>query len=334
MFRSTLFSGLSNYAPRFTIRSFAAVTPSISPIETVGPFEVFDRNAKRLQKDRAASRDGGERSRTVDYVRNEVAERMLDRFLDIKRRFDTVVDLGAGVGHFTKMLEPDNTKKVIMLDISPKSLHRDPDEEFEVDVERKVADEEDVLGVLEPNSQDAIVSCLSLHWVNDLPGALIQIKNALKPDGVFLAALFGGDTLFELRTSLQVAEVEREGGISPHVSPMTDTRDVSNLLGRAGFTLLTVDIDEVKVSYPSMWELMEDLGDMGEQNAVLKRRHIIHRDTLVAASAIYQALHGIEDGSIPATFQVIYLIGWKPSPTQPKPLERGSAETTLKDVLE
>jgi len=214
-----------------------------------------------------------------------------------------------------------------------KSLHRDSDEEFKVDIERKVIDEEDVLKVLEPNSQEAIVSCLSLHWVNDLPGALMRIKNALKPDGVFLAAMFGGDTLFELRTSLQVAEVEREGGISPHVSPMTDTRDVSNLLGRAGFTLLTIDIDEVKVSYPSMWELMEDLGDMGEQNAVLKRRHIIHRDTLVAASAIYQALHGMEDGSIPATFQIIYFIGWKPSPTQPKPLERGSAETNLKDVL-
>ena len=116
----------------------------------------------------------------------------------------------------------------------------------------------------------------------------MQIKEALKPDGVFLGALFGGDTLFELRTSLQLAEVEREGGISPHISPMTgmlprlsqhcvsltrhsDSRDMSNLLGRAGFTLLTVDVDEVKVAYPSMWELLEDLQDMGESNAVVGR---------------------------------------------------------------
>jgi len=145
--------------------------------------------------------------------------------------------------------------------------------------------------------------------------------------------MFGGDTLFELRTSLQLAEVEREGGISPHISPMTDTRDVSNLLSRAGFTLLTVDIDEVKVAYPSMWELMEDLQDMGEGNAVIGRRNLIHRDTLAAASAIYKAMHADDLGNVPATFQIIYMIGWKPAPSQPKPLDRGSGKTNLKDVL-
>ncbi|KAG6891706.1 hypothetical protein C0992_010109 [Termitomyces sp. T32_za158] len=145
--------------------------------------------------------------------------------------------------------------------------------------------------------------------------------------------MFGGETLFELRTALQLAEVEREGGISPHVSPMTDTKDVSNLLGRAGFTLLTVDIDEVKVAYPSMWELLEDLSDMGEGNSVIGRRNMIKRDTLAAASAIYKELHGNEDGTIPATFQVVYMIGWKPAPTQPKPLERGTGEVNLKEIL-
>jgi len=198
---------------------------------------------------------------------------------------------------------------------------------------RVQGDEEDLLGILPRNSQEAIVSCLSLHWVNDLPGTLVQIKEALKPDGLFLGAMFGGDTLFELRSALQLAEVDREGGISPHVSPMTDIKDMSNLLGRAGFTLLTVDTDEVRVGYPSMWELIEDLKDMGEGNAIMGRRHFLHRDTLAAASAIYQELHGNKDGSIPATFQVIYMVGWKPSPTQPKPLERGSAQTSLKDIL-
>ncbi|KAG8904764.1 NADH dehydrogenase [ubiquinone] 1 alpha subcomplex assembly factor 5 [Tulasnella sp. 403] len=212
-------------------------------------------------------------------------------------------------------------------------LNRDDDREFEVDVSRIVGDEERLLETIPRASQDAVVSCLSLHWVNDLPGALIQIREVLKPDGVFVGAMFGGDTLFELRTSLQLAEVEREGGISPRVSPMTNTSDISNLMGRAGFSLLTVDTDEVKIAYPSMWELMEDLRDMGESNAVVGRRPFIHRDTLLAASSIYKELHGNEDGTIPATFQIVYMIGWRPSPNQPKPLERGSAKTSLKDVL-
>ncbi|KAF9478401.1 S-adenosyl-L-methionine-dependent methyltransferase [Pholiota conissans] len=316
-------------------RSFAAISSSSPPpsINTVGPYQVFDRNAKRIQRDRAALREGGAKSRVVDYVRDEVAERMLERFLDIKRKFGSILDLGSGPGHFSKLLETDKVTKSIMLDSSEYTLNRDPDSDFEVEIERIHADEENLFKAVEPDSQEAVVSCLSLHWVNDLPGALVQIQKSLKPDGLFLGAMFGGDTLFELRTSLQLAEVEREGGISPHVSPMTDTRDISNLLGRAGFTMLTVDIDEVKVAYPSMWELMEDLQDMGEGNVVIGRRNAIHRDTLIAASAIYNELHGSEDGSVPATFQIIYMIGWKPAPTQPKPLERGSGKVNLKDVL-
>jgi len=224
-------------------------------------------------------------------------------------------------------------KKALLLDFSNELLNRDLDSEFEVEIERIKGDEENLLQTIERSSQEAIVSCLNLHWVNDLPGVFVQIKEALRPDGLFLGAMFGGDTLFELRTSLQLAEVEREGGISPHVSPMTDTRDISNLLGRAGFTLLTVDIDEVKVAYPSMWELIEDLHDMGEGNAVIGRRNLLYRDTLVAASSIYKEMHGNGDGSIPATFQVIYMIGWKPSPSQPKPLNRGTGKVNLKEVL-
>ncbi|KDQ08869.1 hypothetical protein BOTBODRAFT_117885 [Botryobasidium botryosum FD-172 SS1] len=316
-------------------RSFAAHSASSPPPNpfAVGPYQVFDRRVKQLQKDRAASREHGERSRTVDYVREAMADRMIERILDVKRTYENVLDLGSGPGHLTRLLETHTTKNVTMIDLSRETLERDPDSEFEVEVNRIQADEERLLELVERNSQDAIFSCLSLHWVNDLPGILIQIKEALKPDGVFIGAMFGGDTLFELRTSLQIAENEREGGISPRISPMTDTRDVSNLLGRAGFTLLTVDIDEVKVSYPSIWELMEDLQDMGESNAVVGRRPYIHRDTLTAASSIYQALHGNEDGTIPATFQVVFMIGWKPAPTQPKPLERGSAQTNLKEVL-
>jgi len=326
----TIFDTVFHHKPR----CYASAAASSSPNPyTLGPFQVFDRRAKELQKDRAAFKDGGTQSRTVDYVRDEVADHMLERLLDIKRKFGSILDLGSGPGHFSKLLDRDITDKVTMLDLSEKSLLRDPDSEFLVDVERRHVDEELLLENIPRNSQEAIVSCLGLHWVNDLPGVLVQIKEALLPDGVFLGALFGGETLFELRTSLQLAEVERDGGISPRISPMTDTRDISNLLGRAGFTLLTVDIDEIKVAYPSMWELLEDLRDMGESNAVTGRRPFLRRDTLVAASSIYKELHGNEDGTIPATFQVIYLIGWKPSPTQPKPLERGSGKTNLKEVL-
>ncbi|KAI0307204.1 S-adenosyl-L-methionine-dependent methyltransferase [Multifurca ochricompacta] len=317
-------------------RSPLRLLASLSPSQVNGtaqiPFQVFDRRVKRLQKDRAVAQDGGERSRIVDYVRDEVADRMIERFLDIKRKFSSVLDLGSGPGHFSKLLESDRTQKVTMMDLSKLTIERDPDSDFDVQVERLVVDEEKLLDVIPRDSQEAIVSCLSLHWVNDLPGILIQIKEALRPDGVFIGAIFGGDTLFELRTSLQLAEAEREGGISPHVSPMADPRDISNLMNRAGFTLLTVDVDEVKVRYPSMWELLDDLRDMGENNAIIGRRHLLHRDTLVAASAIYKELHE-EDGTVPATFQVIYMIGWKPAPQQLKPLERGSGRTSLKDVL-
>ncbi|CAA7258586.1 unnamed protein product [Cyclocybe aegerita] len=318
------------------VRAFAAISSNSPPppsFTTVGPYQVFDRNVKQMQRDKAALREGGERSRTVDYVRDEVADRMMERFLDIKRKFGIILDLGSGPGHFSKLLELDKVEKSIMVDSSETTLNRDPDAEFEVKVERVHGDEENLMKIVSPDSQEAVVSCLSLHWVNDLPGALVQIQKALKPDGLFLGAMFGGDTLFELRTSLQLAEVEREGGISPHISPMTDTRDISNLLGRAGFTMLTVDIDEVKVAYPSMWELVEDLQDMGEGNVVIGRRHFVHRDTLAAASAIYKEMYGTGDGSVPATFQVIYMIGWKPAPNQPKPLERGSGQVNLKDVL-
>ncbi|KAH0839776.1 S-adenosyl-L-methionine-dependent methyltransferase [Lanmaoa asiatica] len=283
---------------RRLVRTFASEASFAAP--TTSAYRIFDRTAKRTQRDLAASRDRGERSRIVDYVRDEVADRMMERLLDIKRKFNTIVDLGSGPGHFSKLLEPDKTRKVIMIDSSEQTLNRDPDDEFKVQLERVQGDEECLLEILPRNSHEAIVSCLSLHWVNDLPSVLDQIKEALTPDGLFLCAMFGGDTLFELRSALQLAEVDREGGISPHVSPMTDTKDISNLLSRAGFTLLTVDTDEVHVGYPSMWELVEDLKDMGEGNAILGRRHIMHRDTLIAASAIYQ-------GNVELSFQFSYI---------------------------
>lgn len=185
----------------------------------------------------------------------------------------------------------------------------------------------------EENSLDCVVCCGSLHWTNDLPGALIQIQKALKPDGLFLGAICGGDTLFELRTSLQLAEQEREGGISPRISPMADSRDMVSLLSRAGFNIPTVDTDEMQVNYPSIFELMTDLQDMGESNAVIHRRAILKRDTLLAASAIYPRLHNQDPGHVPATYHIIYMVGWKPDESQRKPLKRGQATKSMKEVL-
>ena len=187
----------------------------------------------------------------------------------------------------------------------------------------------------EPESFDMVMSSLSMHWINDLPGILSQINSVLKPDAPFIGAMLGGDTLFELRTSLQLSDLERKGGISPHVSPLADVRDVGGLLQKAGFKMLTVDVDDIIVDYPDTFALMQDLQAMGESNAILGREMgPIGRDVLLANDAIYRSLHGNEDGSIPATFRIIYMIGWREGENQPQPLARGSGQASLKEILE
>ncbi|XP_054324176.1 arginine-hydroxylase NDUFAF5, mitochondrial isoform X3 [Pongo pygmaeus] len=173
---------------------------------------------------------------------------------------------------------------------------------------------------------------LCLHWVNDLPRALEQIHYILKPDGVFIGAMFGGDTLYELRCSLQLAETEREGGFSPHISPFTAVNDLGHLLGRAGFNTLTVDTDEIQVNYPGMFELMEDLQGMGESNCSWNRKALLHRDTMLAAAAVYREMYRNEDGSVPATYQIYYMIGWKYHESQARPAERGSATVSFGEL--
>lgn len=159
-----------------------------------------------------------------------------------------------------------------------------------------------------------------------------QVIRCLKNDGVFIGAMFGGQTLFELRCSLQMAELEREGGFGPHVSPLITAQDLGSLLTRAGFTMLTIDTDEIKVCYPTIFELMDDLKGMAENNALIQRKSHLHRESLLAAAAIYQTLYGNSDGNIAATFQIFYLIGWKPDSSHRQPLERGSAQFSLKDI--
>jgi SAM-dependent methyltransferase len=197
---------------------------------------------------------------------------------------------------------------------------------------RLVADEEAL--PFAAASFDLVISLLNLHWVNDLPGALLQIRHALKPDGLFLAAMFGGETLKELRRALADAEIESEGGLSPRISPFADVRDAGDLLQRAGFTLCVADLDTLTISYADPLALLTDLRGMGEANAVLQRRKTIsRRATLFRAVERYGELYRGADDRLPATFQVIFLTAWAPDASQPRPLRPDSAVARLAEAL-
>lgn len=299
-----------------------------------------------MQKERAAG--NAEISRSVDYLRDEVASRLCERLMDINRPFPHILDLGANACNLARMLTlpsedspaigPRSSRigKITAADSSETLLYRDADLPFnkELNLERKVLTTSETLP-FEANTFDAVLSSLSMHWINDLPSVLAQVNHMLKPDSPFIGVMMGGDSLYELRTSLQLAEQDRRGGVSTHTSPLADVRDIGGLLQKAGFNLLTVDVDDIVVDFPDSFSLMKDLQAMGESNAVLSReKGAIRRDVLLAAEGIYRELHGNEDGSLPATFRLIYMIGWKPSPKQAKPLERGTGMFSIKDFLE
>ncbi|ORY56931.1 S-adenosyl-L-methionine-dependent methyltransferase [Pseudomassariella vexata] len=312
--------------------------------------QVFNRRTKWLQKERAAA--NVEQSRIADFLKDEVAARLCERLLDIKRHYPKVLDIGANSCNIGRALtnpnpEPDpllpqsgpiasRVGHLTAAESSATLLYRDAELPFneQINMTREVlADEETI--PYEANTFDLVLSSLSLHWINDLPGMLSQINNVLKPDCAFMGAMMGGDSLFELRTSLQLAEQERRGGISPHVSPLADIRDCGGLLQRARFKMVGVDFDDIVVDFPDIFALMQDLQATGENNAVLGREMgPIQRDVLLAADAIYRELHGNADGTIPATFRTIYMIGWKEADNQAQPLPRGSGHINLKDILQ
>jgi SAM-dependent methyltransferase len=181
---------------------------------------------------------------------------------------------------------------------------------------------------------DLVVSALALQFVNDLPGALVQVRRALKPDGLLLAALLGGDTLTELRQAFAAAESEVEGGISPRIAPFADIRDLGGLLQRAGFALPVVDSERITVRYDTVFALMHDLRRMGATNALNeRRRQPLRRATLMRMAEIYGERFGDPDGRLRATFEVIWLSGWAPHESQQKPLKPGSARARLADAL-
>ena len=187
---------------------------------------------------------------------------------------------------------------------------------------------------LEAGDFDLAVGVLGLHAVNDLPGALIQTRRALKPDGLFVAALFGGETLNELRDSFAAGEEQVRGGASPRVSPFADVRDLGGLLQRAGFNLPVADVERTVVRYGKFQTLVGDLRAVGETNALVQRsKAFLRRDVLTASLSHYAAHHAEPDGRLRATFDIIYLTGWVPHESQQKPLRPGSAKTRLADAL-
>jgi NADH dehydrogenase [ubiquinone] 1 alpha subcomplex assembly factor 5 len=256
------------------------------------PALLFDRRAWRAHRDRAAGLQ-------VDFLHREVTERL--------------IDLGARDGALARRLaDRPGCDRVAIAEPALRLLAKAPGPRVCVDPE---------LIPFRDGSFDLAASCLVLHWCADLPGALVQLRRALKPDGLLLAAMLGGSTLVELRTALFEAELAEEGGVSPRVSPTVELSDAAALLQRAGYAMPVADSETITVTYSDMGALMRDLRGMGETNALAARRRFLSRATLERAQAIYAGRFGDAEGRIPATFEVLFLTGWAPHPdhTRPRP---------------
>jgi SAM-dependent methyltransferase len=276
---------------------------------------VFDRTLLRRRRERA--RALGAETFLIDRVASDLAERLGA----VLRQFDVAVDLGTPTDAVRHALS-DNASigRLIAASLLPAGAGS------------IVADEEAL--PFGDASLDLVVSALALQFVNDLPGTLIQIRRALKPDGLFLAAMLGGDTLTELRQAFAAAEAEVESGVSPRVAPFADVRDMGALLQRAGLALPVTDVDRLTVRYSSALTLMAELRRMGATNILAERRRKpLRRATLLRMAEIYAQRFADRDGKIRATFEIIWLSGWAPHESQQKPLRPGSAQARLADAL-
>jgi SAM-dependent methyltransferase len=287
-----------------------------------GPPRLFDRDLHRRRLERAAGGYAG-------FLKRRAAEDIVQRLEAIRRAFRVGVDLGARDGAFARALAAsDAAAKVGLLvetDLSGAMLAGRAGA-------RLVADEERL--PFAPESLDLVVSSLALHWTNDLVGALIQVRQALRPDGLFIGAILGGATLTELRTALTEAELELSGGAGPRVSPFADALDAAGLLQRAGFALPVADVDRVTVRYDHALALMADLRAMGETSVLVEGAgRPLTRPLVARAAEIYAERFGQADGRMPATFEIITLTGWSPHESQQQPLRPGSARTRLADAL-
>ncbi|HWX61127.1 methyltransferase domain-containing protein [Bradyrhizobium sp.] len=265
---------------------------------------LFDRALLRMRLDRA------QKQGPATFLLDRVAGDMEDRLAAVKREFADVADIWTP-GDALRRPFANRFKSFTHVDLG----------------------DSEVLP-LQPEQLDLVVSGLALQFVNDLPGVFAQIRRALKPDGLLLAAMLGGDSLTELRQSFAAAEAELEGGVSPRVAPFADLRDVGALLQRAGLALPVTDVDRVVVRYDSAFALMADLRRMGATNILIERRRTpIRRATMLRMAQIYGERFADSDGRIRTTFDVIWLSGWAPHESQPKPLRPGSATASLEEAV-
>ncbi len=255
-----------------------------------------------------------------DFLLRGMEQDILDRLADVKRDFSNIAVLGASPG-LVDALRAGNPERLVTIDPSPRAAA----------AMRGVAADEDFLP-LGNATLDLIAAPLTLQWVNDLPGCLLQIRAALKPDGFFIAAMAGGDTLTELRQVLMQAEIETGQGADQRVSPFAGLKDAGALMQRAGFALPVIDSDTVTVTYADLFALLRDLRGMGATNVLDGPVRFLSRQTLFRAAELYQSRFS-EDGRIVATFQMIHMAGWAPHESQQKPLKPGSASHRLADVL-
>lgn len=278
---------------------------------------IFNRDLLRLRRDNSSAQ-----FENHDFLLKEVTERLLDNLNDIKRNYRTILNIG---GHHHLMNKYFANSFLIHQDLAFKKI-------FSLKPPVIQADEEFL--PFKHNSLDLVFCALNLHWINDLPGALVQIFNSLKPDGLFIGAAYGGETLYELRTSMMKADIERLGGIRPHASPLMDVRDAGGLLQRAGFTLPVVNTERITVTYSNVFNLMKELKGMGENNALIKGyKGLTTPEHMMKVAEIYNENFANEDGRIPVTFDILYFQGWSPHESQQKPLKPGSAKMSLKDAL-
>jgi SAM-dependent methyltransferase len=281
---------------------------------------IFDRLLLRARRRRAAA--AGAEAFLLDRVAGDFAERLSM----VLRRFDLVLDLGTPGAALRKALaDLPSIGAIVAADAQCHGA--------QADASRFVVADEEALP-FRAAAFDLVVSALSLQFVNDLPGALVQIRRVLKPDGLFVAALAGGETLTELRQSFAAAESDIEGGISPRGAPFADVRDLGGLLQRAGFALPVTDVDRIVVRYDHAFALMHDLRRMGATNALVDRRRApLKRATLLRMAEIYAERFADPDGRLRATFEIVWLLGWAPHPRQQRPLKPGSAQARLADAL-
>jgi SAM-dependent methyltransferase len=282
-----------------------------------GPL-IFDRRLLRRRQRRAFALG------PARFLLERVALDLADRLAAVVRHFPLALDLGTPGDEVRAALAGlDSIGTMVAANASGEGL-RAP---------LFVAADEETLPFAD-GTFDLVVSALALQFVNDLPGTLVQIKRALRPDGLFLAALLGGETLTELRQSFAAAESEIEGGLSPRVAPFADVRDLGALLQRAGFALPVTDSDRITVRYDSAFALMHDLRRMGATNPLIDRRRTpLKRATLMRTAEIYRERFADADGRVRATFELMWLSGWAPHPSQQRPLRPGSAQARLAEAL-